>query len=129
VARVGALVLVVLGHLTLAVIDRGPDGAIRGSNLLSLHPGWVWLAMLAPMPVFFAAAGWANATADAASAAGRQASYSFYYAGPDVNTAAKGPYLSSDQALKILFDWFNANGGTSRATRKPHRAEGLNGPR
>jgi hypothetical protein len=71
VARVGALVMVVLGHLSLAVIDRGPDGAIRGANVLALHPDLVWLAMLAPMPVFFAAAGWANATATPRSAAPR----------------------------------------------------------
>lgn len=71
VARVGALVMVVIGHLGLAVIDRGPDGALRGANVLALHPGLAWLAMLAPMPVFFAAAGWANATATPRSAAPR----------------------------------------------------------
>ena len=70
-ARSAALVLVVLGHLTMAVIDRGADGAIRGANLLALEPGIAWLAMLAPMPVFFAAAGWANATATSATAAAR----------------------------------------------------------
>jgi hypothetical protein len=70
-ARVGALVTVVIGHLGLAVIDRDPDGALRGANLLALHPGLAWLAMLAPMPVFFAAAGWANATATPRSAAPR----------------------------------------------------------
>jgi hypothetical protein len=61
---------VVAGHLSLAVVDRGPHG-LRGANLLTLRPGWVWVAALAPMPVFFAAAGWANATADLASASGR----------------------------------------------------------
>ncbi len=70
-ARVGALVLVVLGHLSLAVIDRGPDGALRGDNVLALHPGLAWVAMLAPMPVFFAAAGWANATSTPAGSARR----------------------------------------------------------
>jgi hypothetical protein len=64
-------VLVVLGHLTLAIIDHGPDGAIRGVNLLALHPGLAWLAVLAPMPVFFAAAGWANATSTPRSSAPR----------------------------------------------------------
>jgi hypothetical protein len=71
VARVGALVMVVLGHLALAVIDRGPDGAIRGANAIALSPDLAWVAMLAPMPVFFAAAGWANATATPRSAAPR----------------------------------------------------------
>ncbi len=64
--------------------------------------------------------------ADAASAAGRQASYSFYYAGPDVNAAAKGPYLNSQDALKILFDWFNANGGTTRTPRTQPTIPGVN---
>lgn len=60
VARVGALGVVVLGHLLMAVIDRAPDGELRGANLLALRPGWSWLGVLSPMPVFFAAAGWAN---------------------------------------------------------------------
>ena len=38
VARVGALVLVVLGHLALAIIDRNPDGTLRGANVFSLYP-------------------------------------------------------------------------------------------
>jgi hypothetical protein len=62
VARVLALAMVVAGHLTLAVIDR-PHGKVRGANLLALHPGWAMLLAAAPMPVFFAAGGWANATA------------------------------------------------------------------
>jgi len=72
VARVLALALVVLGHLSLAVIDT-VDGEVRGENLLELRPGWVWIAVLAPMPVFFATAGWANATATPRSAAPRLA--------------------------------------------------------
>lgn len=71
IARIGALAMVVLGHLSMAVIDRGPDGALRGDNVLSLYPALAWVAMLAPMPVFFAAGGWANATADPAEAAPR----------------------------------------------------------
>lgn len=70
VARVLALLIVVLGHLALAVIDS-PDGEVRGANLLALHPGWSVVAALAPMPVFFAAAGWANATATLTSSAPR----------------------------------------------------------
>lgn len=62
-ARIGALLLVVFGHLSLAVIDRGPDGALRGANLIALYPSWNWVTALAPMPVFFAAGGWANSTA------------------------------------------------------------------
>lgn len=70
VARVLALLVVVFGHLLLAVIDRH-DGAVRGANLLELRPGWSWIATLAPMPVFFAAGGWANATATPTKAAPR----------------------------------------------------------
>ena len=59
--RSGSLLLVVLGHLTMTVIDTTPSGSVRGSNLLALYPQWAWLGMLSPMPVFFVAAGWAHA--------------------------------------------------------------------
>jgi hypothetical protein len=71
VARVLALAVVVFGHLTLAVIDRESGGAVRGTNLLLLYPRWSVLAMAAPMPVFFAAGGWANATTEPRRAADR----------------------------------------------------------
>jgi len=71
VARILALLGVVAGHLTLAVIDHGPDGALRGTNLLAIRPGWGWIAMLSPMAIFFAAAGWANAHGTLRSAAPR----------------------------------------------------------
>jgi hypothetical protein len=74
VARVLALVVVVAGHLVLAVVDRAGGGAtdgVRTANLLGLRPGWAWAAALAPMPVFFAAGGWANATATLEGAAPR----------------------------------------------------------
>jgi outer membrane receptor for ferrienterochelin and colicin len=63
--------------------------------------------------------------ADAASAAGRESNYSYFYQGPSVNDGA-GPYLTSAQALKILFDWFNANGGTTRAVRTSPTVVGVN---
>ncbi|MEO7156427.1 MAG: TonB-dependent receptor, partial [Vicinamibacterales bacterium] len=63
--------------------------------------------------------------ADASSAAGRQASFSYFYAGPSVNDGP-GPYLTAQQALQIAFDWFNANGGTSRATRVQPTVPGVN---
>jgi hypothetical protein len=70
VARILALLVVVSGHLLLAVVDR-PGGEVRAANLLALQPHLVWLAVLAPMPVFFAAGGWANATSGLARAAPR----------------------------------------------------------
>ncbi len=63
--------------------------------------------------------------ADAGSAAGRQASFSYFYAGPSVNDGP-GPYLTAQQALQTAFDWFNANGGTSRATRTQPTVPGVN---
>ena len=63
--------------------------------------------------------------ADAASSAGRQASFSYFYAGPSVNDGP-GPYLNSQQALQILFDWWNATGGTNRATRNQPTVPGVN---
>jgi hypothetical protein len=69
-ARVLALLVVVLGHLVIAVIDR-PEGDVRGANLLALYPGWAWLAAFAPMPIFFASAGWANATSTLTGATAR----------------------------------------------------------
>ncbi len=60
--------------------------------------------------------GISTALVDAGSAGGRTATFSYYYQGPDINTGA-GPYLTTEQALPILFDWFFANGGTTRTTR------------
>ena len=64
--------------------------------------------------------------ADAASAAGRQASYSFLYSGPTVNGGATGPYLTSAQSLQILFDWWNATGGPNRTPRTNPTIPGVN---
>jgi hypothetical protein len=54
-----ALLIVVAGHLTLAVIDR-QGGEVRGENLLALFPRWYWVTIIAPMPLFFLAGGYAN---------------------------------------------------------------------
>jgi outer membrane receptor protein involved in Fe transport len=64
--------------------------------------------------------------ADAASPAGRQASYSFLYQGPSVNTAATGPYLNSYDALNVLFGWWNSTGGPNRAPRQNPTIPGVN---
>ena len=60
VARSASLILVVVAHLVMVVLDRGPDGALRGVNLFEIHPGLEWLTMISPMPLFFVASGWAN---------------------------------------------------------------------
>jgi hypothetical protein len=63
--------LVVLGHLGMAVIDRNAHGGVRGTNIFLLYPAWAVLAAAAPMPVFFAAGGWANAKTSPRRAAPR----------------------------------------------------------
>jgi outer membrane receptor for ferrienterochelin and colicin len=70
------------------------------------------------------AAGISTALVDAGSAGGRQASYSWFYLGPAINTGT-GPYLTADQALPILWEWFFANGGNDRATRTTPNIPGL----
>src|SRR3989441_2509500 len=69
-------------------------------------------------------AGISTALVDAGSARGRQASFSWNYQGPNVNTGA-GPYLTADKALPILWDWFFANGGNNRTTRTTPNIPGL----
>lgn len=64
--------------------------------------------------------------ADAASSGGRSATFIYDYLGPEIN-----PDLSSDSpvpvdiALHTLFNWFNTNGGTDRATRSAPSVPGL----
>jgi outer membrane receptor for ferrienterochelin and colicin len=69
-------------------------------------------------------AGVSTALVDAGSAGGRQASFSWFYQGPNINTGA-GPYLTAEQALPILWDWFFASGGQSRPTRTTPNIPGL----
>ena len=53
-----------------------------------------------------------NGIADV-SPAGLNASYQWFYQGPSINDGS-GPTLTTPQAIQALFNWFNANGGTSR---------------
>jgi outer membrane receptor for ferrienterochelin and colicin len=66
-----------------------------------------------------------TAMVDAGSAGGRTATYSFFYQGPAINTDSTRPLLSAEQALPVLFNWFFANGGTSRATRNAPNIPGV----
>ena len=61
--------------------------------------------------------------ADAASSGGRPVTYVYDYLGPAVN-ATSAAVVSAD-ALKTLFDWFNANGGTNRTPRSAPSIPGL----
>jgi hypothetical protein len=69
-------------------------------------------------------AGISTALVDAGSAGGRQASFSWNYQGPNINTGT-GPFLTADKALPILWDWFFANGGNNRTTRTTPNIPGL----
>lgn len=66
-----------------------------------------------------------TAIVDAGSAGGRTATFSFFYQGPSINANASGPYLTGPQALPLIFDWFFANGGTSRAPRNAPSIPGV----
>jgi hypothetical protein len=68
--------------------------------------------------------GISTALVDAGSAGGRQASFSWFYQGPNINTGP-GPLLTADKALPILWDWFFGNGGNNRTTRTTPNIPGL----
>jgi outer membrane receptor protein involved in Fe transport len=59
-------------------------------------------------------AGLNNAIADSASPGGTPATFAYFYEGPPINATPDAPLVSTEQALITAFDWFNANGGTSR---------------
>jgi hypothetical protein len=59
-------------------------------------------------------AGISNSIANTGSSAGGSARFDYQYLGPAVNTDPNAPLLTSSDALRVLFDWFNANGGTNR---------------
>lgn len=52
--------------------------------------------------------------AGSTTAAGNPASFRWFYQGPAINADANGPLVPTDAALRQLFDWFNAHGGTDR---------------
>jgi len=56
----------------------------------------------------------ANSIADSASPGGTPSIIAYFYQGPGINTASGAPLVTSDAALRRVFDWFNTNGGTGR---------------
>lgn len=66
-----------------------------------------------------------TAIVDAGSAGGRTATFSYFYQGPAINTDPTRPLLTAEQALPVLFDWFFANGGTTRTTRNAPNIPGV----
>ena len=62
-------------------------------------------------------AGLANNIADSASNGGVASTFQYEYLGPAINTDPNAPtpeLVTTDVALRTLFDWFFANGGTAR---------------
>jgi len=62
-------------------------------------------------------AGLANSVADSGSNGGVASTYQYAYLGPAINTDLTAPTSSlipTDEALRTLWSWFNANGGTTR---------------
>jgi hypothetical protein len=53
----------------------------------------------------------ANTVGDSSSAAGAPAAFQWAYRGPAINTDPNGTLLTQDQAIRQVFDWFQANGG------------------
>ena len=68
----------------------------------------------------------ANTVGDSAAVGGQPATIDFDYLGPAVNTGNPANPLPTAQALQILWDWFNANGGTSRPIRGTPSVPGVN---
>jgi len=60
------------------------------------------------------------------SPAGSPSSYSWFYQGPSINANPAGPLVTPDVAIRQVFDWFNANGGTSRPFAEPPTVAGVN---
>lgn len=56
----------------------------------------------------------ANTIGDSTSPAGTPAIFAYYYLGPNINTTPGAPLVSSEQAIRQMFDWFEAGGGTAR---------------
>jgi outer membrane receptor protein involved in Fe transport len=52
-------------------------------------------------------AGISNSIADSSSVAGNPQAYIYYYRGPSIN--ATGPVTSTPDAIKTVFDWYDAN--------------------
>ena len=65
--------------------------------------------------------------ADLGAGAGRTASFQYVYRGPAINTDpnAANPVSAAD-ALRTVFDWFYANGGTDRPLRSNPSYPGVN---
>ena len=65
--------------------------------------------------------------ADLGSGAGRSASFQYVYRGPAINADLNTPNpVGPHEALRMIFEWFLANGGTERALRSNPSYPGVN---
>ena len=69
--------------------------------------------------------GLANNQADATSAGGSPASFTWVYSGPAIN-AGPGPYLPTDQVLALMWAWFESQGGTNNTNYRSASIPGAN---
>ncbi|MBK9090917.1 MAG: TonB-dependent receptor [Holophagales bacterium] len=67
----------------------------------------------------------ANNQADAAAVGGQPATIDYDYRGPAINMDSTAPLVTTDEAIRRVFEWFNANGGTTRTTRGNPAIPGL----
>ena len=87
-----------------------------GKGTLTLHGGMARYVM----PV-------TSGIADLGSGAGRNGNFAFVYRGPAINADLNTPNpVPAGQALTTIFDWFFANGGTTRALRSNPTYPGVN---
>jgi hypothetical protein len=67
----------------------------------------------------------ANSIGDSSSSGGVPATIDFDYLGPAINVGNPANPISQNDAINAVFAWFNANGGTNRATRGNPSIPGL----
>ncbi len=88
----------------------------KANGAWTVNAGWARYAMGATSNIV-----------DIGSVAGRQSTFRYVYQGPAINQDANAANLvSAHDALKIVFDWFNANGGTKRPLRDSPTYAGVN---
>ncbi|HVT58404.1 MAG TPA: TonB-dependent receptor [Thermoanaerobaculia bacterium] len=58
----------------------------------------------------------ANSQADSTSRGGTPSNFLWQYTGPVINGDANGPFVTPQQALQQVFDWFNSIGGVNNVS-------------
>ena len=66
-----------------------------------------------------------NSIADASSAGGNPQTRQFVYRGPNINPAGTAIPVTSDVAIRQLFDWYIANGGANLPLTGPPTIPGV----